>query len=109
MLVLESGSEDEDEDEDLNLTAAGIMNNLALHSVQHRAQLLQPSSSNPTFHSAPSSPKKTDISFDVSNQQQIENLFLQRFDEADVFAFYEYYCCILIAYCCRIRNVCNWC
>jgi len=93
MLVLESGSEDEEDD----ITAAGIMNNLALHSVQHRAQLLQPlqpTTSNSTFLSAPSSPTRTtgttgttgttERSFDIPKQQQVENIFLQRFDEADV-------------------------
>ena len=82
MLVLDSSSDEEDID------AAAMMNDLALHSVQHRARLLQPLQ--PT--SEPGSPTvRTPGHFRVNSDMDIrsiqiktENQFFARFADADV-------------------------
>lgn len=88
ILLLDSSSDDED------ISAAGVMNDLALRSVQHRARLLQPIQ---TSSSTPTSPStSTTGHFSMSDnlpkpRQSIEtppkefmNSFFSRFEKADV-------------------------
>ena len=82
MLELDSSSDDE------ALDAAAMLNDLALHSVQHRARLIQ--STQPA--SQPSSPKvQTPGHFRMNSDMDIhamkvkvENTFFSRFENADV-------------------------
>ena len=88
ILLLDSSSDDD------GISAAGVMNDLALRSVQHRARLLQPiqgSSSTPTSPST-----FTNGHFSMSDNipkprqsiepppKQVINSFFSRFEKADV-------------------------
>ena len=79
MLVLESSSEDEE------VQAAAVMNELALHSVQHRARLLQPVQGNHQVSMSDNLPlKESAVEPSKSITKQVENEFFARFDKADV-------------------------
>lgn len=97
ILLLDSSSDDDDDD----ISAAGVMNDLALRSVQHRARLLQPiqgSSSTPTSPST-----FTNGHFSMSDNipkprqsiepppKQVINSFFSRFEKADVSLMYSPY------------------
>lgn len=86
---------DLDSSSDEEITAAGVMNQLALHSLQHRSRLLRPA---PISTSTPSSPSVlTNGHFSLSDnipktcgsgperiRQEVENAFFGRFEKADV-------------------------
>ena len=82
MLELDSSSDEEDMD------AAAMLNDLALHSVQHRARLIQPTQA----ASQPSSPKvqsaghfRMNSDMDIHTMKiKAENAFFARFETADV-------------------------
>lgn len=88
ILLLDSSSDDED------ISAAGVMNDLALRSVQHRARLLQPIQASSSTPTSPST--STTGHFSMSDNlpkphQSIEtppkefmNSFFSRFEKADV-------------------------